>query len=381
MNRKKILFIEDDEGIARLVKRRLGRTKDFECDLAHNGTDGIAKVKDANYDLLLLDFDLPDLTGFDVFGEIKALGIKVPCIMVTANGNESVAVSALKAGFSDYLVKDTSSDFIELLPVVVNQVIEQVISKAELARKHRETIELGDSLQLSNSRLRQLNEEKSMLLGMLAHELRNPIGAIQVFSDLILEDPSNSDVITYVKEIKNAADGSLDMLGELLNSVELDSAQIKLKKETFNLSALLSSMIPSYQSWASEKNITISSEITLGLYIFADKMKIREIIDNLISNAIKYSPRRKIIWIKCFQVKNLIWCSIKDQGPGFNEEDQKKIYGRFQRLSARPTANESSSGLGLSIVKTIMDLHEAEIELLSESGKGSEFRLYLPTSE
>jgi two-component system sensor histidine kinase/response regulator len=377
LKKRKILIVDDDEVLSSLMKKQLERRGIYECDYVHSIEAAKAKVEAYVPDLVLLDYDLPDGSGLECFEQCRNAGLVIPTIMITANGNESVAVTALKAGISDYLVKDASRAFFDLLPVVIQQVMDNQAKERELQDQRKATESANRSLAIANMRLQESNEAKSMVLGVASHEMKNAIHAISSFVSLIEEEPLEDEVREYVGDIKTATNQAQRLLEELLKAVELQEADFKLNMEVVNLSELLESVIPFYTKMADRKSIRLSSDIEEGLRVNGDSVRLREVLDNLLSNAIKYSEPTTETVVSAWAEGDSVLISVKDQGPGFSEADMRKIYGRFQRLSARPTAGESSSGLGLSIVKKIMDLHDAQIDLISDLGEGSEFILSL----
>jgi signal transduction histidine kinase len=172
-----------------------------------------------------------------------------------------------------------------------------------------------------------------------------------------------------------------DLVNSFLVSAINDSIKHKLDFSNFDINELVLSVIKSFELAAVKKNQKMVYEIlSFPVNITSDRLKIKEVIENLISNAIKYSEENKRISVVVKKNEDFIEIMVTDQGPGFSESDLKKIFGKFQRLSARPTGDESSSGLGLFITKTIVDNLKGSIDLESEPGKGSTFRVKLPFS-
>lgn len=234
-------------------------------------------------------------------------------------------------------------------------------------------------LLLMNNLLKQANEFKKEVLAITAHDLRNPIGVILGYSDLMF----HSDDIEKTKEIAlyihKSANQMLTLVNGFLISANNDSIEFELEYSNFEMVDLISNIIRDFEYTAENKKQKIIFEPPgMPVFITSDRLKIKEVIENIMSNAIKYSPENKEINVFLRKGKHFIEIGIKDQGPGFSDDDLKKIFGKFQKLSAQPTANEPSSGLGLFTSKKIVDKLNGTIDMVSEPGKGSLFTVKLP---
>jgi signal transduction histidine kinase len=234
---------------------------------------------------------------------------------------------------------------------------------------------------LMNEILKRANEFKKEVLAIATHDLRNPIGTILGFTDLIADNDDIKRCKEFVCYIQKAAVQMEDLVNSFLVSTINDSIEYKMEFSNFDIVQLLSSIINEFKFQAIKKKQQLIFEtLASSINITSDRLKIKEVIDNLLSNAIKYSEEKKVIKMLLQKADNFIEISIMDQGPGFSESDLKKVFGKFQRLSARPTGNESSTGLGLFITKTIVDKLDGSIDLKSLPGAGSTFVLKLPFS-
>ena len=228
--------------------------------------------------------------------------------------------------------------------------------------------------------LKEANEFKKDVLSMAAHDLRNPINAILGFSTLMSEIESyTEDIKTYSNYIYESAHQMNDLLNDLLNSAANDATDFVLNRNDFDLVSLIDNIIFSFQQQIlSKQQSIVFDQSSSNIFINADKQKIKEVLENLISNAIKYSEKGERIEVYTEKREKEIFIKVKDNGPGFNDSDLKNLFKRFQRLSAKPTGNEPSTGLGLYIVKKIIDQHDGIITVETEINKGSTFKIYLP---
>ena len=233
---------------------------------------------------------------------------------------------------------------------------------------------------LTLNSLKEANEFKKEILGVAAHDLRNPLNAIMGFSQIIGElAGNNSDLKTYSTYINSEARSMNDLFSELLKSAVNDAIEYEINKSDFNLVELTQFILNSFKhSFELKKQTFNFNTSTEHLIINADKQKLKEVIENLISNAIKYSPHKKNIKVSVDQTESAAVLEVEDEGLGLTKDDLSKIFRKYQKLSARPTNNESSTGLGLFIVKRIIDNHGGEIKVKSEIGKGSTFTITIP---
>lgn len=247
--------------------------------------------------------------------------------------------------------------------------------------------ELGKTtraLELSNEDLRSANEVKSRLMGIVAHDLRNPLQVIIGYTEMLQDEiKSLPDAKEQLDVISNSSDKIMVLIDKLLLSNRVSEGKLKLNMVSTDISQLARSAQREIKLLATQKGQEILLETQAGCVCLADEMLFRQVIDNLISNAVKFTPLNRRIWIKVVQRLNqegspVISFSVRDEGPGLTEDDKKKLFGRFQRLSARPTGGEVSTGLGLSIIKELVHLHNGRIHIDSAPGQGSTFTVDLP---
>lgn len=229
--------------------------------------------------------------------------------------------------------------------------------------------------------LRQANEFKKDAIGIISHDLRNPLNAIIGFSSMLVEiSEEGGEIKDYSQVIYETAHQMNGFITELLNLAADDSNSMILDKSEFELDELLRSIKETFIPQALKKNQTIILKIKNHekYTIKADKRKISEVVENLVSNAIKYSYENRTIFLRLYKNQTHFILEVEDQGLGFSEDDLPKLFSKFQKLSARPTAGETSTGLGLYIVKKILDLHDAEISIKSEKNIGTTFTIKFP---
>jgi len=229
-----------------------------------------------------------------------------------------------------------------------------------------------------NQLLKILIEQKNEFLGMAAHDLRNPIGVIQGFSEL-LEEQVDGERKEYTSMISKESSKMLQLLNDLLDISKIEAGRLDLKKSSTDYIALAKQNIKINNFIAQKKNIKIVSDFeTINLVLEIDEAKIEQVLNNLLSNATKYSyPNSKIV-VKIFRENNQIVTQVIDQGQGIPEKEIDGIFNPFKKTSIHPTGSESSHGLGLAIVKKIVEGHQGSIGVTSKIGEGSVFYFKLP---
>ncbi len=245
---------------------------------------------------------------------------------------------------------------------------------------HQEEIDFqNEALSKRNQLLSDIINEKDSLMSIVAHDLKAPLNRIAGLARLIeLDGTLNERQMDYISKIKESTKGGTNLITDLLDVHAMEENNNMPAAEVFDLTQLLSDCVATQQITAQAKKITIEQKFPAAVNVFSDKSYLSRIVENLLSNAIKFSNRDSNIWIMADVVEDKIVLSIKDQGPGFTDADKLMLYKKFKRLSARPTASESSNGLGLAIVKTLIDRLNGSIELTTKVNEGSEFKVILP---
>ncbi len=237
--------------------------------------------------------------------------------------------------------------------------------------------------------LRHANEVKSQLMGMAAHDLKNPLCIVRDMAEILLSDvqtaggngkDAHSEQANMYKDIYKTADHALAIIDGLLNMEQIESGTIAIHLEPTPIQDVIAEIININTLNAQKKKITIHNRITEDCVVMMDIQRMQEVFDNLISNAVKYSPQGKNVFVESeFTHDGFFKIKVRDEGPGLTDKDKEKVFGKFQKLSARPTAGESSSGFGLSIVKKLVELHNGRIGVESIYGQGATFFVELPT--
>lgn len=253
-----------------------------------------------------------------------------------------------------------------------NETIASMVSKLE--QQNQEILN-------KNEELVNLNLEKNNLIGIVAHDLKSPLNQIKGLLSLVrMTAQVDEETSKYLGMMDQSAVRLNEMIAKILDVEAIESRKLNLKIERVNLSEVLSAVADRYVNDAAKKNITIHRDIAIDVFAQADKNYTEQVLENLVSNAIKFSPFDLSVHINLKKDGGNPVCQVKDQGPGLSEDDKKKLFGKYQKLSARPTGNEISTGLGLSIVKKFVEAMDGEIWCESELGKGASFFVNLKSS-
>ncbi|HTH58492.1 MAG TPA: HAMP domain-containing sensor histidine kinase [Cyclobacteriaceae bacterium] len=237
-------------------------------------------------------------------------------------------------------------------------------------------------LEESNRQLEDLNQEKLQLIGLVSHDLKGPFNRIFALVQLMnmSKDNLTEDQKDYLGKIQQISVDGLGMVRNLLDSRQLDESGIQLRPTSLDFAHVVTSLVKHYLTIAEKKKIEIDLKISGDTKIRADKNYLGRMVENLLSNAVKFSYENKKIECELIRRHETVEFSVKDEGPGISKEDQLKLFSRFQSLSAKPTAGESTTGLGLYIAKSIAEKMRAQILCESELGRGAKFILRMPVN-
>jgi signal transduction histidine kinase len=272
--------------------------------------------------------------------------------------------------------------------VILYQQLHEANTQLEdrVAQRTRALMQANRRLSAQWLRLQRANGFKNEILGTVAHDLKNPLGVIlgrtEMLTELISTSASKESVTAQIDHIRDATKRLTSMVDHLISDAMADAFDITIRREPVDIAALVSEVVEANQPLAVNKQQTITVSAPSHIVTMCDTDRIREAIDNLVSNAIKYSPIGGKISVVVSHEEESTLIRVADEGAGLSPEDLGRLFGRFQRLSAKPTAGESSTGLGLSIVKRIIDMHGGEVTAESAGpNRGSTFTIVLPAAE
>jgi len=272
--------------------------------------------------------------------------------------------------------------------VILYQQLHEANTQLEdrVAQRTRALMQANRRLSAQWLRLQRANGFKNEILGTVAHDLKNPLGVIlgrtEMLMELIGANASRESVTAQIEHIRDATRRLTAMVDHLISDAMADAFDISIRREPVDIAGLVHEVADANQPLAFNKQQTIAVSAPSNIVTMCDADRIREAIDNLIRNAIKYSPIGGKITVVVIHEEDDTIVRVADEGAGLSPEDLGRLFGRFQRLSAKPTAGESSTGLGLSIVKRIIDMHGGQVTADSPGpAQGSTFTITLPATE
>ncbi len=378
------ILIVDDVPLNLQMLGGLLQSKGYEVAPASSGMMALEMAQTQTPDLILLDIQMPEMDGFKVCKLLKENPITtdIPVIFLTAFVETEDIVRGFELGAIDYISKPFNS----------SELIARVNTHLSLKRATNQVNDRNKKLRIANDKLETLNLElktantmKNRMLSMVAHDLKNPLGGIQGLVSFLISDDrltKYSDIVESLELMRKSSISMLDLVKEILDSAALEIGRINLNTNVVSIQELVQAAV-----WLNKPNCEIKNQEMIFKAIDtahndfmtqADSKRLAQVFDNIISNAIKYSPFNKPIEVTVESFETTIMLSVKDQGPGLSEEDKEKMFGYFQRLSAQPTGGESSNGIGLSIVKQIVELHNGKVWVDSELGNGATFNVTIP---
>jgi signal transduction histidine kinase len=363
--KKKILIVDDIPSNIQILAEAM--RDDYQIIFATKGEEALKiAMADQPPDLILLDIMLPDIDGYTVCRHLKneSTTRDIPIIFITAKSEETDETKGFEFGGVDYIIKPFS------IPIVKARVQTHI----ELKRKRDMLKEMAD-------RLEQLNQTKNKFLGIAAHDLRSPLGSVRGFSRLLIEELSDqvsSDQQEFLEIIYQQSNHMLALVDDLLDVAVIESGKLDLRIQKENLIEIIEKRIRLFQHKLNKKHIEVSKHFDNIPEISFDRIRISQVMDNLLSNSIKFSPENAKIIVNVYKIDNRIRVDVIDEGPGIPLEHQPHIFGAFQKFRKKHAESEKSTGLGLSIVKRIVEAHDGSIRVLSEHTKGTTMSFTLP---
>jgi len=350
---------------------------------ASSALEGARLLAEGPYDCVVLDYRLPGTDGLSLlqsFRESTGSTPPSPVVMMTGQGNESIAVEAMKLGIADYLVKDGLS------AEAFRRAIKNAVGRWRL---NMAIAEKGRRLESANTELKHRAEEMQRLYHVVSHELKTPLTAVREFIALVLDGIAgplqSEDQKTFLEHALDGCDQIARHVNDLSDSARLENTKLRLNLAPVRPERIISFALASIRHIALAKGLTLRTEITPNLpAVLADEVRLSQILGNLLGNAAKFTPPQgEIALLAQFKPGSCseIEITVSDSGCGIAPEHLDKIFNRLYQV---PHAGDdllgSGLGLGLSIARELVQLHGGELRVESRLGLGSAFKFDLPTS-
>ena len=357
-----VLVVDDEEFNRRLIHRILSQF----CKIteANSGLAALDCIQKDNFDLVVLDIMMPGMHGIEVLAEIRkhASSNELPVILVSALTDNDDIVRGLQTGANDYISKPIDAEIVQA------RVMTQLKLKAAFDIQNRAYVEL-----------KKADVLKFKLLSIASHDLKSPLSNIFMAETLLrqLTDSSDPTIVSVLDTVKATVTTMNNIIVEFLDMAALQSGKIDIEIERLELQSVMNSVVKQYAIQAEEKGSQIEILASSGS-VLADKKRLLQILSNLVSNALKYSPPNSQIKLNGVADEESIVIEVIDQGPGIPEDEKDKLFTEFGKLSPRPTGQESSTGLGLWIVKQMVEAMDGEVGVDCPDTGGSIFWVRLP---
>ncbi|TAE23015.1 MAG: hybrid sensor histidine kinase/response regulator [Candidatus Kapaibacterium sp.] len=362
-----LLLVDDEPGILLLLSSLFA--PHYTVRTAESGADALRLLHDGYVpQVIIADQRMPGMTGAQFLGESRKILPNAVRVTLTGYTDIKEIVDSVNSGGIYRFVGKPWED-VELL-----ETVRLCFEQYDLSTKNAQ-------LEAALARVEALNAEKNEIMGIVSHDLKNPISAVLGMTDLFMPNSGLTiplaDYPRFMGLIQQTAKNMLELVKGLLDDYWLESGKMELHTTPLDVSTLIHFIVEDYQQRATTKEITLHCDAPDNTLAFADERRLHQVLDNLISNAVKYSPPTKHVFVRTVSGTHTVRIEIQDQGPGLNDDDKSKLFGKFARLSAQPTGGEHSSGLGLSIVKKMVEAMNGTVWCESEFGHGATFILEL----
>ncbi|MGF1450288.1 MAG: response regulator [Opitutales bacterium] len=362
----RILLVDDDRATRMLIHNVL-KGNGFEVQEAASGEEAVKLLGAGCPDIVLLDVLMEGMDGFEACPALKKLpGMKdVPIIFLTGRSDTKAVLEGFKAGASDYITKP-------FRPPEALARIRTHLKVRDLIRQQRQNM----------ADLEKANQAKNKMMSVVSHDLKNPIGAIRGLAEF-LQDGSFGELSKEQKEmvrsIHSAADAMFGLVKDLLDVSLMDNDAISLNFAETDFCSLVIDAVNLHQVSAEKKKIEIRYDGPReGTPILCDRTQARRVLDNLVTNALKFSPSGTTVRVELVDAGEDFLLSVCDQGPGVPEDEKDQLFKHLGRTSNRPTGGEQSTGLGLAICKKIVEAHGGSIGFENQETGGARFHASFP---
>jgi signal transduction histidine kinase len=367
--RLRVLLIEDNPGDVRLIKEMLVEAKHtaFELECFERLTDGLARLSEDRFEVVLLDLSLPDSTGLDTFVTFNAAAPDLPVVILSGFNDEVVAVECVNAGAQDYLIKDEVNSHLlirSLRYAVARGLLEK--ERSQLLARER----------AARAQAEEANRAKDEFLAIVSHELRTPLSAMLGWSRMLATGKLDPETVKRgIEAIERNARAQTQLIGDLLDISRITTGKLHLNARPLKLDPIISGVLDAMSPAAQAKQISLQMKLAedAGL-ISGDPDRMQQIVWNILSNAIKFTPAGGRVEVAVSRIDTCVEISVADTGQGISAEFLPHVFERFRQADSSTTRKFGGLGLGLSIVRHLVELHGGLIQVQSEGeGKGSTF--------
>lgn len=368
----RILVVDDDANLRESVRDNL-ELEGYEVVEAGTGADAMKAVGAGFFDVILMDFNLPDATGIDVIRQIRKVNTESEILMLTAHASLDTALKAIRESVYDFLVKPVDFE-------VLKRAIAKAVEKLRLIQDNRRLIE---DLRRANEQLLYLSNMKSKFLSMASHDLSNSLMTLQVSFEMLIGSLNpDADQKKRMLYISNGISQLSRLIEDLVDWASIESGKFRLERDSQDPARLVEDTAGSHHVRASQRGIALGAEVAKGLpRILADKRRLTQVLGNLLENALRHTAKGGAVTVQASLDDDAIRFGVRDTGEGIEPSEIQRIFESFYQPVSSGAAR-GRLGLGLSIAKEIVTSHGGRIWVESAGkGKGAAFLFTVPVEK
>ena len=410
-----ILIVEDSQTQAELLKHLLSQ-EGYAVTVAANGKQALAAAHQRKPGLVISDVVMPEMDGYTLCKEIKSRAEMkdVPVILVTSLSSPQDIIKGLECGADNFIRKPYDENYLlsridfvltnrdlwrtdklqmgieiyfggqkyyitserkQILDLLISTYEEAVQLNGKLEEKQKELRRTAEDLVRAKEEAERANQFKDQFLSMMSHELRTPLNAILGFSELLSDErygPLTDRQNRYVPNIHNGGRHLLRIISDILDLSRIQAGHLELAFESVPIDIAFAEILTTMQPLAEKKSQMLSQSVQPSLAVRADATRFKQVLMNLVGNAIKFTPEGGRIELTAHQADKIVRVEVRDTGPGIPPEEQKRVFEAFHRLRQSGKAIEGT-GLGLAITQRLVELQDGQLGLDSQPGQGSIF--------
>jgi len=371
----KILLVEDNPGDAFLVEEMLEDIQEVNAEITHIETlkEAITELEQSVYDVVLLDLGLPDSEGLNALKKVLEIDLGFPVIVITGLDDGKTGNEAVKSGAQSYMVKG------QLTSASISQTILYSIERTKFLKKLK--VKEAEVIE-KNKVLEEVLSSKNLLISIISHDLRGPLNSIISLLEILDSDYDELEEKTkkkYLNAILSSAKSTHNLMENLLHWAQIQSKRRKVEPEEVGINQLIQQGTEPLKPVAEEKEITLEFDVPENLAVYADEKMICTVIRNLVSNALKFTPRKGKIKVTSEKsTNNQIIVSIEDNGVGMDKDVLSTFFDNRNTAFTKGTEDEPGSGFGLILVKEFVEKNNGKLIIESKEGQGTKVSFTLP---
>lgn len=384
---RNLLLIDDETDILKALRRQF--RQNYTIYMANSATEGYAIMTQVPIQVIISDQRMPGMSGVEFFDQVKNEFPDAIRLLLTGYADIQSVIAAINDGHVfRYIAKPWNPEeldtivgeaFVKYDLIVENRrLVTQLQSANEMLEQR--VRERTAELHAANTTLTQINREKDTVMGMVAHDLRGPIGSIQMCAELLHDfEPHQPEYSNFVTMIEETAHNALSLINDLLDIAAIEAGHLVIEPQLVDVATWIAHIGQLNRLIGERKGIHLVIEVEEALPpVRLDPRRLEQVLNNLLSNAFKYSHVQTTVKLQIWRQEHDLLLSVTDEGQGIPAAEIAQLFKSFQRASTQPTAAERSTGLGLAICKRIIELHGGEITIQSTVGRGTTFTIRLP---